>query len=185
MKPEERARYERQIEDSNKKLVDIGQRHLQLQALPIGNPDPVPKRHYTKKKTHGKADARGLTAAEVANRTLVARERAERAGRVATPEESDDEGLMLIPDTPPRQIPGESQGGTTITVDLPIRTPERPRAATPPRAPSPLAPASTAPPTLGGSLGKRKRTITARYKQGREEGVNPSIGYSQQTSTPR
>jgi hypothetical protein len=65
----------------------------QLQALPISNPDPIPKRHYTKKKTHGKADARGVTTAEVANRTLVARERAERAGRIATPEESDDEGL--------------------------------------------------------------------------------------------
>jgi len=49
MKPEERGRYERQIEDSHSKLVEIGQRHLQLQALPIGNPDPVPKRHYTKK----------------------------------------------------------------------------------------------------------------------------------------
>jgi hypothetical protein len=179
MKPEERARYERQIEDSNSKLVEIGKRHLQLQALLISNPDPVPKRHYTKKRAHGKADARGLTAAELADRALAARERAERAGRVETPEESDDESLMLIPGTPPRQIAGESQGGTTITIDLPIRTPERPRVATPPpRAPSPLPLASTAPPTLGGSLGKRKRTITAKYKQGREEGLNLSIGYS-------
>jgi hypothetical protein len=59
MKPEECARYERQIEDSNSKLVEIGQRHVQLQAPPIGSPDPIPKRHYTKKRTHGKADARG------------------------------------------------------------------------------------------------------------------------------
>ena len=33
-----------------------------------------------------------------------------------------------------------------------------------------LSPVSTAPPTLGGSLGKRKRTITARYKQGEKKG---------------
>jgi len=75
MKPEERARYKRQIEDSNSKLVEIDQCHLRLQALPIGNLDPIPKRHYTKKRTHGKVDAQGLTAAEVANRALIARER--------------------------------------------------------------------------------------------------------------
>jgi hypothetical protein len=102
MKPEERACYERQVEDSNNKLVEIGQCHLQLQALPIGNPNPIPKCYYTKKRTHDKADAQGLTAAEVANRALIVREKAERAGRVAVLEESDDEGLMLIPDTPPR-----------------------------------------------------------------------------------
>jgi hypothetical protein len=50
MKPEERARYKRQIEDANNELVEIGKCHLQLQALLIGNPDPVPKRHFTKKR---------------------------------------------------------------------------------------------------------------------------------------
>ena len=85
MKPEERARYEHQIEDSNSTLAEIGKRHLQLQALPISSPDPVPKCHYTKKMTHGKADAQGLTAAELADKALAARERAERAGRVETP----------------------------------------------------------------------------------------------------
>ena len=110
MKSEERARYKRQIEDSNNELVEIGKCHLQLQALPIDNPDPVPKRHYTKKGAHGKTDVWGLAAAELGDRALGARERAERGGRVETPE-SDDEGLMLIPGTPPHQIAGESQGG--------------------------------------------------------------------------
>jgi hypothetical protein len=50
MKSEERARYKRQIEDSNNELVEIGKCYLQLKALPIDNPDPVPKRHYTKKR---------------------------------------------------------------------------------------------------------------------------------------
>ena len=181
MKPEERSRYERQIQRANEQLIEIGQRHLQLQALPIANPDPIPKRHYVKKKTHGKADARGLTAAELADRALIIKERAERA-RVATPQASDDkgddEGPTLIPDTPPGQLPGESQEGTTLTVNLPIRTPERPRAPPPPQVPSPLPPASTAPPILGDSLGKRKRRLTEKYREGREQGDVPSIGHS-------
>jgi hypothetical protein len=81
-----------------------------------------------------------------------------RAGRVETSEESGSEGIMLIPGTPPRRIAGESQGGTTIIIDLPTRTHERPRAATPPpRAPSPLPLASTAPPTLGSSTGEKEQ----------------------------
>jgi hypothetical protein len=60
---------------------------------------------------------------------------------------------------------GESQGGTTITVNLPIRTPERPLA---PSTPKPLPPSSTAPPTMGDRLGKRKRKITDKYRERRE-----------------
>jgi hypothetical protein len=48
-----------------------------------------------RKGAHGEADAWGLTAAEPADRALSARDRAEQAGRVETPEESDDEGSML------------------------------------------------------------------------------------------
>ena len=155
--------------------------------MPISNPNPIPKYYYTKKKTYSKIDTWGLTAAELADRALIARERAEQAGIVKTLEESNDKGFMLIPGTPPCQIAGESQGSTTITINnLPIRTPKCPQVGILlPRAPSPLPLALTAPPTLGGSLGKKKRTITARYKQGREEGLNPSIGYLQETSTPR
>src|SRR5271154_2743941 len=50
IKLEERARFERQIERSNEQLLEIGQRHLQLQALPIGNPDPLPKRRVVQRK---------------------------------------------------------------------------------------------------------------------------------------
>ena len=69
--------------------------------------------------------------------------------------------------------PDESQDGTTITVGLPIGTPERPRAPSALQAPLPLPPSSTAPPTLGDSLGKRKRRITDKYKEGRQQGDVP------------
>jgi len=95
----------------------------------------------------------------------------------------DDTGITLIPDIPPRQLLGESQGGTTITVGLPIRTPERPRALPPPQAPSPLPPSSTAPPTLGDGLSKRKRRVRDKYREGREQGDVPSIGHSQLNTT--
>ena len=118
--------------------------------------------------------------AELAERVIVARERTQRAAE-------EENGLQIIPDTPPRSptMAGESQGGTSIT--LAIRsTPERPYKVSPssnpfiPPPPSFLPPPSTAPPVLGEATGKRKRTMTDRYREGREEGLNPSIGHSQQ-----
>ena len=165
---------------SSELLRQSGQRRLELQALPIGNPDPAPERRVVLRK----ADARGLTGAELAERALVARERAPRAVE-------EEDSLQYVPDTPPpsQGLAAESQGGSTIT--LAIRTPERPRQTTqlrPGPSPAPFAflpPSSTAPPTLGDGVGKRKRTMTDRYREGREEGLNPSIGHSQQDSTPR
>jgi hypothetical protein len=43
--------------DSGQKLVNIARLHIELQDFPIGNPDPVPKPKFRKKK--GTADARG------------------------------------------------------------------------------------------------------------------------------
>jgi hypothetical protein len=77
-----------------------------MQLLPLGKPDLAQKRRYIKKKTRGKADARGLTGAELADRALVIKEREERAAkqvRTITSDYSDGKGLLLIPDTPPRQ----------------------------------------------------------------------------------
>jgi hypothetical protein len=42
-------------------------------------PDAVPKRVWRKEKTHGLADAAGLTSAEIACRDLGAKEKTERA----------------------------------------------------------------------------------------------------------
>jgi hypothetical protein len=42
MEPEEKARFDRQVEAEQQKLIAIAQDHIELQALPIGNPDAVP-----------------------------------------------------------------------------------------------------------------------------------------------
>ncbi len=185
MKPEEKARYTRQIEEDQQKLLKIGQQHLKLQQLPISNPSPVPKRQYKKKKSHGLADARGLTGAEVANKAL--KEREAEARRQATAHISgDDEGTVTVPGTPPRAL-GESQGGTTMTVDtLAIRlSPEHRRTAIGPWVVPPprqshwalleSAPPASTPPRLEEAEGrqKRKRWHTDRYEEAVEDGELP------------
>jgi hypothetical protein len=56
--------------DLGQKLVDIARLHIELQAFPIGNPDPVPKPKFRKKK--GTADARRLSGFEVtAGRAMI------------------------------------------------------------------------------------------------------------------
>jgi hypothetical protein len=57
--------------------------------LSIGNPDPAFKRRVVQRKSHGKADARGLTGAELAEQAMVVRERAERPAL----EEEEEDGL--------------------------------------------------------------------------------------------
>jgi hypothetical protein len=146
-------------------LEKISKRHLEIQAVPISRPDPQSRRQILQRKSHGKADARGLTGAEMAARQLNAGERAEKKAREQQ-----------------RQIEGESQGGTSIT--LAIRSPER------------LPPASTAPPRLQEVFpeeeeqedhleeeehgrGKRRRIGTDIYKEGRKQGLIRSLGHSQ------
>ena len=66
--PEEQRRYAHQVDIKHQKLLTIGRHHLELQAFPIGNPDPLPKQQYRKKKDHGRANARALTGAEINER---------------------------------------------------------------------------------------------------------------------
>src|SRR5437763_11077308 len=129
-----------------------------MQEPPISNPDPVPKRKYiVQTKTHGRANAKGLTGPELADRALAAKEKAEQASkrgktRPATPKE--DDGVRLIPDIPPGAVPsleGESQGGTTIT--LAFGSPRRPFSS------SGDLPVSTAPARL--STPPARQTIRA------------------------
>jgi hypothetical protein len=151
--------------------------------LPIGLPDLVLVRQYRKKKTHGLADARGLTRAEITALELKARETLARKRNIVTPDtpEEEDDGLILF-STPPRPV-GESQGGTTITLahrpspEQPRHLPPRLEAPRPapifrlfPEEPS-LPPASTAPPRLEEEgRGKRKRVHTDRYEKGVAQG---------------
>jgi len=182
---EEKARFTAQIEAVTRPLIDLGERHLELQKLPIGNPDPVPKRQFHKKKKHGKADARGLTGPELAQKVLLAEERAERSSskrRATSPEVlgggDDDDGVVTVPDTPPR-LGGESQGGTATTVaPLAIRqSPEHRRAATRPWE-EPGLPPSTAPPDLQPRGRQRKKSEKVRkneeaQKEGYELDLQP------------
>jgi hypothetical protein len=179
MEPEEKTRFDRQVEAGHQKLIAIGHEHLQLQAFPIGLPDAVPTRQFRKKKTHGLADARGLTGTETAALDLKAREALARKKAVVTPESpcelwDDDEEITLL-ETPPR-IAGVSQGGTTIRLAL-RPSPEQPLRMTA-RAPffrlfpedPALPPVSTAPPRLEEGRGKRKRVHTDRYEKGVAQG---------------
>jgi hypothetical protein len=78
-----------------------GMKHQQLAALPIGNPDPVPKRSWRRKNTHGMGDARVLTAAEVAERDRRAQEHQDKKLWGATLEcvLEEEEGVR-VPATP-------------------------------------------------------------------------------------
>ncbi len=71
MDPENRHRFNSQItrrqQEVDEDLVRLGERRLQLQSLPIGQPDPVPKRSWLR-KGHGKASARAPTANEAGER---------------------------------------------------------------------------------------------------------------------
>jgi hypothetical protein len=177
--PEEKARFEYQILQSKKALEETGKRYLAMSKLPIKRPDAQPRRQINQRKTHGKANTRGLTAAEIAERQLNARERAEKKAKKAR------DRAFGNPE-------GESQGGTTMT--LAIRSPERPTL----RAASPSLPASTAPPRLQlqredspeqeeqvqeqvqlQGRSKRRRIATASYKEAREQGLMGSLGHSQ------
>jgi hypothetical protein len=122
--------------------------------LPIGNPDPIPK-VFQKKKTHGKADTRALTGAEIAEREHQARDVA-LAANIA---HKDDN--MTPSGTPPAA--GESPYRTTIT--LPKRlSPRRAPQAThffsrdgTPEAPPGLPPSTASPRLEEQAQGRGKR----------------------------
>jgi hypothetical protein len=182
---EEKARFDCQVEAEQQKLIVIARDHVELQALPIGNPDANPKRRFRKKKTHALTNARGLSGTETAALDLRMREtrntRVRRERTAATPsddedddEDDEEEGVTTVLDTPPRPI------------TLAIRSPEAPPPLS--RAPSPpelmtvsqlfpegpfVPPASTAPPRLADDEGrpKWKRAPTqGRYKDAAGQG---------------
>src|SRR5947207_9111795 len=181
---ENQPRWDGQFIGGLSKLTTAAERREELAQIPIGIPDAVPKKTWRKKTTHGKANARGLTAGELAEREK-AEEIKRGKARAATPEdieEDEDKQGFLISDSPPpvSAQAGESQGGTTITVGLPpVRQP--PPVSTGSSSPSPHSPSSpslppsTAPPRLEQEQeegrGKRKRVYTETYRLGREQGL--------------
>ena len=81
---EESSRLEARILQSHEALLAEAQDAAQLARVPLLLPEANKKREWVKKKTHGKADARGLTGAEIAGRELKAQERRAAKG-VNTP----------------------------------------------------------------------------------------------------
>lgn len=86
------------------RLPPAGIQHEQLAALPIRMPDPIPKKSWRRKNTHGRANARTLTAAEVADRHLRAQERQDKKLRATTPESVLEEEVH-VPATPEQEPP--------------------------------------------------------------------------------
>jgi hypothetical protein len=69
---EEAAHFRRQIVAEHVKFAAAGRSHLQLQDVPIGKPDAIPRKIW--KEGHGKADERALTGAEIAEQAHHERE---------------------------------------------------------------------------------------------------------------
>jgi hypothetical protein len=77
--------------------------------LPIRLPDPIPKKTWRKRDTHGKANTRALTAAEVAERDLKAQERRDKKRRTNTPKSVlEDKEEIQVPTTPEQEPPSST-----------------------------------------------------------------------------
>jgi hypothetical protein len=64
---EDQSRWDGQFIGGLSKLTTAAERREELAHIPIGIPDAVPKKTWRKrKKAHGKGNARGLTAIELA-----------------------------------------------------------------------------------------------------------------------
>jgi hypothetical protein len=114
-------------------------------------------RQFRKKKTHGLADARGLTGTESAALDPKARKALARNKAVINPESPfelrDDDDDEIIRPEQPRRMPARAPFFRLF--------PEDPT----------LPPASTAPPRLEEEgRGKRKRVHTDRYEKGVAQG---------------
>jgi hypothetical protein len=96
--PEEQARFDFQYLGVNTAAKELAERHGELSLIPIGQPDAIPKKIWRQKKTHGKANAPGLTAAQSSDRDQLEAERIANKGkaRAATPEKE----VERVPDSP-------------------------------------------------------------------------------------
>src|SRR5262249_44469519 len=147
-------RFDAQIIDVSERLKRAGKDHSEVAEIPIWQPDAIPKKTWRKKEAHGKATARALTSAELAERDLKATERRNKKQRQRVTEAEEEEIIVLA--TPGNQPPastgpprlsskddgeGEGEGG-------------------------------------GDGRAKRKRKATEAYRNARLAGLQ-SLGYSQ------
>ena len=160
-----RARRQELVDEE---MLQIAYRQLERQAVPIQPPEPVIKRNFIKAKAHGRADARGLTANEIAKRRQQQQARQEAESRriadtrfiqglqLAATADTQMSTITVVqaptrPQTPPIAVSSQS----LLSSPLPIRsspiqsiqtapaTPERPRprrTPTPEASPIPMSP---------------------------------------------
>jgi hypothetical protein len=172
--PEEQARFDFQYLKANAAAKELAEYHEELSLIPIGQPDAIPKKTWRKKKTHDKANARGLTAAQASDKDRLETERIANKGktRAATPGEVI-EVLSNCPEHPSTPI------GRKRSITLVERTPGK---LTPGRAPPALQPApkpaqsaptpsSTSPDRLYKGRGGRERKRTKKAAKAKAEGL--------------
>jgi hypothetical protein len=157
---EERSRLEARMLQWHEALLAEAQEAVEVAALPLLSSDPIRKREWIKKKTHGKADARGLTSVEIAGRRLRAQENKERAAYKALNTPCPTGLQYSWPDRP--SILFARQAFNTLCPTGPIGTAHRPNGLPGMPCPSPDVPglpASTAPARLQQepTTGQRKR----------------------------
>lgn len=95
----EKAEFDGMMARNDEQLLDQVRKAHKEKNIPIANPLPVPKRQIVKKRAHGKANARGLTGVELAEKDLKAKEAEQR----------QQEKLQKLPKlaaAPPRPPPG-------------------------------------------------------------------------------
>ncbi len=132
---------QRLIRQASTQLLDFAEKRLEEQRLPIGMPDPVPRRKFIQKKKHGPADARVLTANEVLIRQENIREQNERRRAREAQEVKMQENAARLAMPAPFPLPS--------TIPPPSSAPIPPPAAPRPKTPPPPAPASSpAPPAI-------------------------------------
>jgi hypothetical protein len=116
--PEAQSRLDSTFIRTANTMLQAAQRNDTLDRLPIGTPDAIPKKTWRKKKTHGHADAAGLTSAVIAQKDLAAKEKAEatKAAKAAKAavltatkakarvESAGEEDLGLPPSTAPPRL---------------------------------------------------------------------------------
>ena len=92
----ERSRFDDQIMAASERLEQIGEQHQHLSTLPIGQPDPIPKRAMAEARCPWQGRQARTYAAEIAEQALKLRERLDKKQRpnmpgVAQQEERDGE----------------------------------------------------------------------------------------------
>jgi hypothetical protein len=171
--PEEQARFDFQYLRANAAAKELAERHEELSLIPIGQPDAIPKKIWRKKKTHGKANAPGLTAAQSSDRDRLEAERITNKGkaRVTTPEKE----VERVPDSPERPSTPLGRKRTHTLVErtpgklTPTRAPPALQSAPEPSQPAPPPP-STAPAILYKGKGGRERKRTQRWVESKAAG---------------